>query len=245
MLQTSAIPTRRINASSCFYYAVLPSFAGCPFILVRRPYLIRVCEHRRVAVSVWAVAWVMYVQVLVCLLVQDLQSLSQSGLNHLSGHELSRATSRLSYQSIDMAPALPFHVRRPMHRLVSAPPRRNTNWDADGFCFGHLSRHWSPCGLLRWWQMDCHLWTRWDWDLSLQVSLSDSDSKQLLYLNAFLLLYILFPSALTSQLWLFPFQSFFFREPKSWPKKSLQVASHQLMNTSAIDAPKVAYNWSF
>lgn len=38
MLQTSAKPTRRINASSGCYYAVPPSFAGRPFILVRRPY---------------------------------------------------------------------------------------------------------------------------------------------------------------------------------------------------------------
>lgn len=38
MLQTSANPTRRINVSSGFYYAVLPSFAGRPFILVTRPY---------------------------------------------------------------------------------------------------------------------------------------------------------------------------------------------------------------
>lgn len=38
--------------------------------------------------------------------VWDLKSLSQRGLNHLSSGRLSRAMSGLSYQSIDVAPAL-------------------------------------------------------------------------------------------------------------------------------------------
>lgn len=37
----------------------------------------------------------------------DLKSLSRRGLNHLSSSGLSRATSGLSYQSIDVAPTLP------------------------------------------------------------------------------------------------------------------------------------------
>lgn len=53
MLQTSANPTSRINASPGFYYAVLSSFAGQPFILVRCPYLLPVwphmCTHLRVS----------------------------------------------------------------------------------------------------------------------------------------------------------------------------------------------------
>lgn len=94
MLQTSANPTRRINASSCFYYAVPPSFAAPPFILVRCPYLLTVSACACVCT-------------LVFLLVGDLQTLSQRGLNHSSSHGLSRAMSDLSYQSIDTAPALP------------------------------------------------------------------------------------------------------------------------------------------
>lgn len=128
MLQTSANPTRRINASSGFYYAVLPSFAGWPFILVRCPYLLSVwvptCVPARVCPRALLHVLRMYesaYQLLAC----GLKSLSQRGLNHLSSGGLSRATSGLSYQSIDVAPALPVALGsrcsrrpRPHHRGI-------------------------------------------------------------------------------------------------------------------------------
>jgi len=105
MLQTSANPTRRINASSGFYYAVLPSFAGWPFILVRCPYLLSVWRVRRASTPLYLRLHVlcMYESHLLC--VWDPKSSSQRGLNHLSSGGLSRAMSGLSYQSIDVAPA--------------------------------------------------------------------------------------------------------------------------------------------
>lgn len=178
MLQTSANPTRRINASSGFYYAVLPSFAGWPFILVRCPYLLPVwAAHVRSRVSLLVcvpLCTCMHcVYESACLLpAWDLKSSSQRGLNHSSTRGFSRAVSGLSYQSIDVAPALPVALGGRRSRRPGAPPRRNTNGDADSFWFGHLSRHWSPCGLRRWWQMDCHLWMRGDWDTSPHISLS-------------------------------------------------------------------------
>lgn len=128
MLQTSAKPTRRINASSGFYYAVLPSFADWPFILVRCPYLLSVwaptCVPTRVCPCASLHALCIY-ESAYQLLVWDLKSLSQRGLNHLSSGGLSRATSGLSYQSIDVAPALPVALRgwcsrrpRPHHRGI-------------------------------------------------------------------------------------------------------------------------------
>lgn len=112
-----------------------------------------------------------------CLLpVWDPKSLSQRGLNHLSSCRLSRTMSGLSYQSIDVAPALPVALGGRCSRRPGAPPWRNTNGDADSFWFGHLSRHWSPCGLLQWWQMDCHLWMRGDWDTSPHISLTGVQS---------------------------------------------------------------------
>lgn len=69
MLQTSANLTRRINASSGFYYAVLPSFAGWPFILVRCPYLLSVwanaCVH--VCLAVFACVIVCAKVLILCL----------------------------------------------------------------------------------------------------------------------------------------------------------------------------------
>lgn len=111
--------------------------------------------------------------------VWDVKSLSQRGLNHLSSSGLSRAMSGLSYQSIDVAPALPVVLRGRCRRRPRASPCRNTNGDADSFWFGHLSRHWSPCRLPRRWQMDCHLWMKGDWDTSLHMSLSGVQSLPL------------------------------------------------------------------
>lgn len=111
--------------------------------------------------------------------VWDVKSLSQRGLNHLSSSGLSRAMSGLSYQSIDVAPALPVALRGRCRRRPRASPCRNTNGDADSFWFGHLSRHWSPCGLPGWWQMDCHLWMKGDWDTSLHMSLRGVQSLPL------------------------------------------------------------------
>lgn len=104
------------------------------------------------------------------LLALDPKSASQRRLNHLSSGVRSRAVSGLSYQSIDMAPALPVALTGRCRRRAS--PQRNTNGDADSFWFGYLSRHWSPCGPLWWWQMDCHLWIRGDGDTSPHISLS-------------------------------------------------------------------------
>lgn len=168
MLQTSANPTRRINASSGFYYAVLPSFVGRPFILVRCPHLLSVWRVRRASTPVYLRLHVLCMYESHLLRVWDPKSSSQRGLNHLSSGGLSRAMSGLSYQSIDVAPAWGADAGGGSF----APPHRNTNVDADSFCFGHLSRHWSPCGLLCGWQMDCHLWMRGDWDTSPHISLS-------------------------------------------------------------------------
>lgn len=133
------------------------------------------CVSARVCHRVHLHALCMYESA--CLLpVWDLKSLSQRGLNHFPSCRLSRAMSGLSYQSIDAAPALPVALGGRCSRRPRAPPRRNTNGDADSFWFGHLSRHWSPCGLLRWWQMDCHLWMRGDWDTSPHISLSGVQS---------------------------------------------------------------------
>lgn len=114
MLQTSANSTRRINASSGFYYAVLPSFAGCPFILVRCPCLLSVRVHTCAPALVCPSALLHVLCIYESayqLPVRDLKSLSQRGLNHLSSGGLSRATSGLSYQSIDVAAALPVALR--------------------------------------------------------------------------------------------------------------------------------------
>lgn len=79
-----------------------------------------------------------------------------------------------------------------------APPRRNTNGDADSFWFGHLSRHWSPCRLLWWWQMDCHLWMREDWDTSSHISPSGIQSVPLFCLALCALLRLSFLTAFMS-----------------------------------------------
>lgn len=107
MLQTSANPTRRINASSGFHYAVLPSFAGRPFILVRCPYLLSVWVNTCVHVCLGICMCYCMCESAYLLLVWDVKSLSQRELNHLSSRGLSRAMSGLSYQSIDVAPVVP------------------------------------------------------------------------------------------------------------------------------------------
>lgn len=137
----------------------------------------------------------------------DLKSSSQRGLNHSSSRRLSRAMSGLSYQSIDVAPALPVALGGRCSRRPGAPPRRNTNGDADSFWFGHLSRHWSPCGLPLWWQMDCHLWMRGDWDASPHISLSEVQSLPLC-----MLLYPSFASSPLTSLLCFTVGPPFFRQ---------------------------------
>lgn len=114
------------------------------------------------------------------LLVSEISKLfPRRGLNHLAIDGLCRAMSDLSYQSIDVAPVLPVTLGGQCSRRSRFSPWRNTNGHADSFWFGHLSSHWSPCGLPLWWQMDCHLWMRGDWDTSPHTSLSGVQSLPL------------------------------------------------------------------
>lgn len=124
----------------------------------------------RVSVRVWKCCFFCFPCVIFFFLKK--KSFLPEGLNSLFSRSLSRTTSGLSYQSIDVAPVLLVALRDLCDRRPRPPLRRNTNGDADSFWFGHLSRHWSPCGLPLWWQMDCHLWMRRDWDTSPHISLS-------------------------------------------------------------------------
>lgn len=99
------------------------------------------------------------------LLVWGLKSFSQRGLNHLSGGWLVLSIYRRGTGAAGCTGS-------PMQWRAWAPARRNTNGDADSCCFAQLSRHRSPCGRRWWWQMDCHLWMRGDWDMSPHISLS-------------------------------------------------------------------------
>lgn len=106
-----------------------PSLAA-PFILVRRACLFPAWKRsRRLCASV---------------LCQLSKVYSTGGSITRPVTRLSRAVSSLSYQSIDACTWAAARARRPMRRTALAPPGRNTNGDADGFRFGHLSRHRSP-----------------------------------------------------------------------------------------------------
>lgn len=127
MLQTSANPTRRINASSGFYYAVLPSFASWPFILVRYPYLLSVWANTRVCVCVCGPSMrpvCIYVGKCMLACVRSYKFIPRSGLNHLSSGVLSRAMSGLSYQSIDGGHLLRRLSYEPECRRRPGPHRR-------------------------------------------------------------------------------------------------------------------------
>lgn len=156
MLRTSANPTRRINVSSGVYYAVLPSVAIRPFILVTCPYLPPTTPP-----------WAAYVHICTCckqkryslaglgkFIPEGLKSLVQwrAFVPHVRG---------LSYQSIDAAPVSRLHPRA----VVASPCGAGmlmamqiasglaTSADID-----------LPAGVGRGWRMDCHLWMKGDWD---------------------------------------------------------------------------------
>lgn len=133
MLQTSANPTRRINASSGFYYAVLPSFAGRPFILVTCPYLLPVRSHLHVLCVDRTL------ESCLCKIVKVHHS-SNDGLSApCLGCLINLSTQHLGCgRAADIA------------ATSWASLCRNANGHADSFWFGHLSRHWSPCGADRW-----------------------------------------------------------------------------------------------
>lgn len=187
MLQTSANPTRRINASSGFYYAVLPSFACCPFILVRCPYLLTVRARIRAVMCARLLECVAVWVCLCCVCIKKCstdacvwsQKLIPEGVKSLVQSRASQGRVYLVLSIYRRGTYAASCARRPMLWMAVAPPRRNTNGDADSFWFGHLSRHWSPCRLLWWWQMDCHLWMREDWDTSSHISPSGIQSVPL------------------------------------------------------------------
>lgn len=175
MLQTSANPTRRINASSGFYYAVPPSFAGRPFILVRCPYqpaYVRTCARLLVRIGGRR-----------RLPGRDLESLSHRGLNHLSGGGGGRKGSVVPLQGhVQLVLSIYRRgaVRRQVFALRGRCSRRPRAPRRAGILMGMqmaLGLATSadidpPADLRAAWQMDCHLWMRADWDTSPLMSLS-------------------------------------------------------------------------
>lgn len=178
MLQTSANPTRRINASSGFYYAVLPSFAGWPFILVTRPYLLAVCGAyacdgvRACSRTPIAFACIASWKRMLDACVRSSKFIPE-GVKSLVQRQAFQGHVWLVLSIYRCGTCAAGCARRPMGgEGRGASSQRNTNVYADSFWFGHLSRHWSPCGVARWWQTDCHLWMKGDRDASRHMSLS-------------------------------------------------------------------------